>query len=291
MLVARPMLAALVRRLPVPVAAWLGRRLGDLAWMALARRRRTALDNLAVAFPELGRAERGRLARRSFQHVGLMSVELCSALTDPPEATLSRIDVDGLDHLERVMATHGRAMLVTAHLGNWELLSFVHRLTGFPLAIVVRRLDAGWLDAVVRRLREAASVEIIDKRDAVRPVLAALRRGWMVAILLDQNATRREGVFVPFFGRAASTSRSVAAIAVRTGTPVVPLFIRRAGDGRHAVTIEEALVPPRDRASEEAIAELTAVCARTIEAAIRRAPEQWLWMHARWRTRPPGERV
>jgi KDO2-lipid IV(A) lauroyltransferase len=285
------MVAAVVRRLPVPVAAWLGRRLGDVAWIALARRRRTARENLAMAFPELGRVERGRLARRSFQHLGLMSVELCWALTESLESALARVDVDGLDRLERVMASHGRAILVTAHLGNWEFLGFVHRLTGFPLAIVVRRLDAGWLDALVWRLREAAGVEIIDKRDAVRPVLAALRRGAMVAILLDQNATRREGVFVPFFGRPASTSRGAAAVAVRTGTPIVPLFVRRTAAGRHAVTIEEPLVPPQDRASEEAVVELTLGCTRAIEAAIRRTPEQWLWMHARWRTRPPGESV
>jgi Kdo2-lipid IVA lauroyltransferase/acyltransferase len=279
-------LAALAGRLPAPVATWLGRRLGDVAWIALRRRRRTALGNLAVAFPELPAADRRRLARRSFEHVGLMTAELCRAAIELPDRTLSRIQVEGLDHLRGAMRRHGRALVVTAHLGNWELLSLVHPLTGFPLAIVARRLDTAWLDTLVRGLRESATVEIIDKRRAVRPVLAALRRGSMVALMLDQNATRREGVFVPFFGRPASTSRSAATLAIRTATPIVPLFIRRTLDGRHAVTIEPPLVPPPGRLSREAVLTLTAACSQRIEAAIRRAPEQWLWMHGRWRTRP-----
>jgi Kdo2-lipid IVA lauroyltransferase/acyltransferase len=262
---------------------------GDLAWLALARRRRIALANIARAFPSLPPPERQRLARRSFQHVGTMTWELSRALVEPAERTLSRIDVEGLEHLKRVVATHGRALVVTAHLGNWELLSFVRQLTGVPLAIVVRRLDAAWLDALVSRLREGAQVEIIDKRDALRRVVRALGRGSMVAILLDQNATRREGVFVPFFEHPASTSRGLATLAVRTATPVVPLFIRRTTGGRHEVTIETPIDPPAGP-PDEAIADLTAACTRAIEAAVRRAPEQWLWMHARWRTRPEGPR-
>jgi KDO2-lipid IV(A) lauroyltransferase len=187
------------------------------------------------------------------------------------------------------MERHGRGLLLTAHLGNWELLTLAHRLTGFPLAIVVRRLDATWVEALVRRLRAGASVAVVDKRHAVRPVLQALRRGCMVAILLDQNATRREGVFVPFFGYPASTSRSIATFAIRTSTPVVPLFIQRQPDGRHRITIEPALVAGAGSPVEEAIIGLTRDCTLAIEQAIRRAPEQWLWMHARWRTRPAPE--
>lgn len=246
-----------------------------------------ALANLERAFPALEPPVRRGLARRSFEHLGVTAAELCRALVEPPERTLARIDVDGLPHLEAAMAAHGRALLVTAHLGNWELLTLAHRLSGFPLAIVVRALDAPWLDALVRRLREAGSVEIIDKRDALRPVLEALRRGRMVAVLLDQNATRREGVFVPFFGQPASTSRGIAAIAVRTGTPIVPLFIRRGATGRHRVWVEPPLPPPVRSTSDDAVVELTAACTASIERAIREAPDQWLWMHDRWRTRPP----
>jgi KDO2-lipid IV(A) lauroyltransferase len=119
-------------------------------------------------------------------------------------------------------------------------------------------------------------------------VLQALRQGGLVAILLDQNAARREGVFVPFFGRAASTSRSLALLALRTGTPIVPIFIRREGVGRHRVTIEPPLPSPTSADLAGAVVELTARCTASIEAAIRRSPEQWLWSHDRWRTRPPA---
>jgi len=129
-------------------------------------------------------------------------------------------------------------------------------------------------------------VELIDKRRALRPVLGALAQGRLVGILLDQNASRREGVFVPFFGRPASTSRSIAVLALRTGAPVIPIFARRETGGRHRVIIHSPLEPATTNEMEEAIVELTARCTVVIEAAIREAPEQWLWMHSRWRTRP-----
>ena len=279
-----------LERLPPAAASWLGRRLGDLAHVALRRRRRIGLDNLAVAFPLLSAAERRRLCRRSWQHLGTMAVELCAALTRPPERILETIAIDGLQHLQVVMETHGRALVLTAHLGNWELLVVAHRLSGYSLAIVVRPLDARWLNALADRLRRKSGVELIDKRGALRPVLESLRRGGMVAILLDQNAARHEGVFVPFFGRPASTSRSLAVLAVRTGTPIVPIFIRREAAGRHRVIIRPPLPPPSTGEPDRAISELTGLCTEAIEAAVKDTPAQWLWIHERWRTRPADER-
>lgn len=282
-------MVAVVGRLPWPIGLWLGRRVGDLAFLVLGRRRRTALENLAVAFPELAAVARGRLCRRAWQHLGMMVVELCATLARPLEQILGRITFDGLPHLRGVMETHGRALVATAHLGNWELLAAAHRLTGYPLAIVVRPLDAPWLNALADRLRRKTGVALIEKRGALRSVLASLRQGGLVGILLDQNAARGEGVFVPFFGRPASTSKSLAVLAVRTGTPVVPIFIRREADGRHRVTVCPPLPPPASNETEAAVVELTARCTRAIEAAVREAPEQWLWVHRRWRTRPPDE--
>jgi KDO2-lipid IV(A) lauroyltransferase len=270
------------------VGAWLGRRLGDLGFVALPGRRRVALANLAVAFPTLSAVERGRIGRRSFQHLGVLFVELAATLTAPLERTLAAISLEGLEHLRSVMTTRGRALVLTAHLGNWELLAAAHRLTGYPLAIVVRPLDSAPLNALADRLRRTSGTELIDKRGALRPVLRALADGRMVAILLDQNAARRESVFVPFFEHPASTSKSLAVLAVRTGTPVVPIFIRREGR-RHRVTIHEPLAPPAVNDTERAVVELTMRCTAAIETAIRQVPEQWLWMHKRWRTRPDAE--
>jgi KDO2-lipid IV(A) lauroyltransferase len=245
-----------------------------------------ALDNLRQALPELDPAARRRLYRRSCQHLGRVFVELCALLSRSPDRLLARVMLDGREHLDRVMAAHGRTLVLTAHLGNWEFLSVAHRLTPYPLAVVVRPLDIPWLNGLAERLRRKAGVELIDKREALRPVLAALARGAMVGILLDQNAVRHEGVFVPFFGRPASTSRAIALLAIRTGAPVIPIFARREPDGRHRVTIRPPLAPPAAGDRDEAIVELTARCTEEIEAAIRQAPEQWLWLHGRWRTRP-----
>src|SRR2546427_346721 len=225
-------IATLVGRLPAGAGAWLGRCLGDLAFVALPSRRRVALANLAVAFPALDAAERRRIGRRSFHHLGVLFVELAASLVQPLERTLGALSLEGLEHLKGVMAAGGRALILTAHLGNWELLAAAHRLTGYPLTIVVRPLDSAPLNALADRLRRKSGVELIDKRGALRPVLRALADGRMVAILLDQNAARHESVFVPFFGRAASTSKSLAVLAVRTGTAVVPIFIRREGRRR-----------------------------------------------------------
>jgi len=277
-----------VARLPAPLALGIGRRLGDLARLALRRRRHVTLTNLAIAFPDLGADARRRLARDAWQHLGMTVVELARLLHRPLEATLEELTLEGLEHLHGVMHEHGRALILTAHLGNWEYLAAVPRLVGYPGAIVVRPLDSAVLDDQAVAMRRKTGVELIDKRGALRGVLEALRHGRLVAVLLDQNAARREGVFVPFFGRAASTSRSLALLALRTRTPIVPIFIRRTGVARHHVRVEPPLVPAASNEADETIVELTARCTRVIEAAIRRAPEQWLWAHDRWRTRPPA---
>jgi len=251
----------------------------------LPGRRRVALENLAVAFPDRSGAERRRLCRASFQHLGMMLVETCFLLVQDPQVMLSRVSVEGIEHLTAAAKSPGGVLLLSAHFGNWELLGLAHIFCGLPLTVVVRPLDSVILNGLAERLRARTGTELIGKRRALRPVLGALRRGRMVGILLDQNASRGEGVFVPFFGRPASTSRSLALLSLRTGRPIVPVFIHRERDGRHRIVVEPALAtPPAD--SPDAVIELTAECARRIEAAIRRWPEQWFWLHRRWRTRP-----
>jgi len=278
---------AAAARLPAPVALAVGRRLGDLTALALPRRRRVALANVAQAFPELSVTERRRVARRGWQHLGMTVIELARLLGRPLQATLGEMTLDGLEHLQIAMAEHRGALMLSAHLGNWEYLSAAAHLTGYPLSIVVRPLASPALDAVAARMRLKTGVELIDKRGALRPVLEALRRRRMVGVLLDQNAARRESVFVPFFGHVASTSRSLALLSIRTGAPIVPIFTAREAPGRHRVVIEPPLPRPTVNDPEQAIVEMTARCNQIIEAAIRKTPEQWLWAHDRWRTRPP----
>lgn len=273
--------------LPWRAGLWAGRRLGDLAYWVLPGRRSVARENLERAFAgERSTPELDRLCRESFRHLGMMLVEACAFFFRPPSVLLSRVDVEGVDHL-KTAAAHGRGiLLLTAHFGNWELLAAAHVYTGYPLSVVVRPLDLAVLDRVVTRFRERGGVELIPKPRALRGVREALLRGWMVGILLDQNASRREGVFVPFFGEPASTSKSLALLALRTGAPVVPVFIERQAAGRHRVTIEPAVPPPVTGDREQDVLAFTTTFSRIVESRIRRSPEQWFWMHRRWRTRP-----
>ena len=273
----------LLAHLPARAGLWGGRRLGDLAWLALPRRRAVTRENLARAFgTERPPAELRRLARRSFEHLGMNLVEACVLVFRPPSVLVSRVDIVGLAHLEKASAEGKGVLLLSAHLGNWELLAPARALTAFELSVVVRPLDDPLLDRIVERFRRRSGVDLIAKRRALREIFDALRRGRMVGVLLDQNSSRGEGVFAPFFGIPASTSKGLAVISLRTGAPVVPVFIRRAADGRHRVECEAALPFP----AEGDVVGYTAAFNRAIEAAIRRAPEQWFWMHERWRTRP-----
>jgi Kdo2-lipid IVA lauroyltransferase/acyltransferase len=272
--------------LPGRLGLWLGRRLGDLAWLALPGRRAVVRANLTRAFGgEMTAAELGRLCRRSFEHLGMNLVEACMFYFRPPSRLLSRVEFRGVEHLDAAGAGGRGMVLLTAHLGNWELLAASHVLCGWPLSVMVRPLDSPLLDGIVERLRLRSGVELIAKRRGFQDALDALRRGRMVGILLDQNASRREGVFVPFFGTPASTSRGLALIALRSGAPVLPAFIRRLPGGRHVVEVGPCIAAPAGRD----VVAYTAAFNRALEAAIRRAPEQWFWMHRRWKTRPAEE--
>jgi Kdo2-lipid IVA lauroyltransferase/acyltransferase len=212
-------------------------------------------------------------------------MEMCRLLARPLEETLDGIVVDGLDHVRRVMEANARIIVISAHLGAWELLPLLGRFAGHPVTVVERPVESDWLRPLVTAIRAKTGAEVLDKRGALPGVAAALRRGDMVGVLIDQNASRREGVFVPFFGRPASATRSIGLLALRTDTVVVPAFIRRTGFARHRVTVHPPIARPQADAADP-VAELTARCAAAIEAAIRDVPEQWLWIHRRWRTQP-----
>lgn len=279
-------LALLFAYLPLRTSLWAGARVGDLAWLILPSRRAIALDNLARAFgAERSVEERARIGRESFRNLGRNAVEACVFYFRAPRRLLSRVEVRGVDHLVAA-AAQGRGVLgLTAHLGNWELLSAATTLTPVPLSAVYRPLGDPLLDRILERFRGRVGVELIGKRHAFVEIRDALRRGRLIGVLLDQNASRREGVFAPFFGMPASTSKGLALVALRTGAPVVSAFIRRTPDARHVVEFGPLIPPPADGDPVAFTRAFNAV----VEAAVRRAPEQWFWVHRRWKTRPAAE--
>ena len=276
----------LLGHLPTHAGLWVGRRLGDLLWFTMPGRRAVALDNLERAFgAERSPVALRRLGRRSFEHLGMTIVEGCVFFFRPPSVLLSRVDLGDPQHVEAANALGRGVLVLTAHYGNWELLAACQALSGYPLSVVIRPMDHPLVDYIVDRFRRRSGVELITERQALPSIRDALRHGRIVGILQDQNASRAEGVFAPFFGSPASTSKALAVISLRTGAPVVPIFIRRGEGGRHRVWSHPVVPIPADGN----VAEYTAAFNRSIEAVIREAPEQWFWLHRRWKTRPRGE--
>ena len=248
--------------------------------------------HLRLAFPSWRESERRAVLERSLSNLARSFVEICTLGSLSREELRGLADVEGLEHFDaaRRAAPGGGVIALTAHLGNWELLAAVMAAHGIPISVVYRTRDNPLVEELVGRLRAAGGVELLARGSAARGALRALRGGRVVATPLDQNASRREGVFVPFFGRLASTRDGPARVAMKTGVPVFPVFIERIGESmRHRVRVWPALeLVPEGDDPDAAVVENVARMTAAIEAAIRLAPDQWIWTHRRWKTRPKG---
>lgn len=284
-LVARAV-APLPRRAALAIGRSLGRLLGELDRRHLA----IAAGNLRRAFPEWDEGRVLRTARAVYTHFGSVLLDLLWTEGRAPDRLRSLLEVRGREHVERGMAAGRGALLVTAHIGNWELHGVAHGLLFGPIHVVARPLDNPRLDRRLCALRTMAGNTVLYKQRALARILRALREGGAVAILIDQNVQAGDGIFVDFFGRPAATTTVAAALAVKTGCALVPCRTELRPDGRYRIAYEPAVEwsPSGDRQAD--IACLTQRLTRTIEDWVRETPAQWLWMHRRWKTRPPGER-
>jgi len=264
---------------------------GWLGYWLDVRHVRIGKQNLAIAFPEKTPAERARILRASYVNLGRCAAEYIRLGGFFYRRFARRVNYDRFDYWDRIKAEYpGRGLLVlTAHFGNFELLPAAHALKGFQISLVhhTQRFLAG--DALMSFVRERAGVEIIRKHAAARAVLRALARGETIGIPFDQNAKRSEAIFVPFFNEPAATSSGLARLARISGAPVVPVFIVRQPDQRsHRIEIQPE-IKLQDSGDETAdIIENTRRFVAALEAIVRRYPEQFLWTHRRYRTRPRG---
>lgn len=275
--------------LPLPALRAIGRGAGWLTLKLSRRDRQRAREHLRIAFPDLGEAERERLLAASARHLGLLLAEVAWLWHATPEQVRSLASIQGAEHLEAARADGGGAVLITGHVGNWELLNARLGAAGIPMTIAVRELYDPRLDALATRLRARHGAEVVPRGDdAGRRLLAALRANRIDGLLIDQDIRSVPGVFAPFFGRDAWTPSGAAAIALRARRPVVPAFIHRDSDNRHHVDVLPPLPVPAGSNLRDQVRELTAAATAAIEAQVRRHPEQWVWMHRRWRTRPQG---
>jgi KDO2-lipid IV(A) lauroyltransferase len=272
------------------VARAIGTAIGALAFRGLGRLRRVGVRNLELAFPEMSAREREAILRSEYRNLGLLLAEFCK-MPDYTATTASRfIRYDGLDNYQRARERGKGVLVLTGHLGAWELSSFYHSLMGMPMGMVIRRLDNPLVDAFVNRIRCLRGNRVIHKDDFARGLIASMRAGETVGILMDTNMTPPQGVFVPFFGVLACTASGMARIAAKTGAAVVPGFLLwEESERRYVLRFgEELTVVHTGDAEQDALAN-TAVFTAAIEGYVRQYPEQWLWMHRRWKTRPPGE--
>jgi len=274
-------------RLPLRLTRAIGPLLSAVALRLLSRSKRRIRAHLEIAFPELDRSQRDTIMGGCSRHFGHMLAEVAWLWHAQSEEVEDLCELVGGQHIFEALEDGRGAMFATAHCGNWELLSARLPIAGVPLISAVRQLDNQRLDRVVTTLRTRFGTEIVPRGpSAGRRLARALTRNGVNALLIDQDIKDIPGVFVPFFGRPAWTPSGAAMLALRMGCPVLPGFIHRRPDGTHRAEIHPALPVSTDGTLEDKIEELTAAATAFIERQIRAHPEQWVWMHRRWRTRP-----
>lgn len=283
-------LVKLVSIFPYKLSSDIGGLLGRIVYLLDARHRRIAIRNLQIAFP--GADEKGItfIAKSSFENLGRSAAEVIHIATRKPgslqKALQDWIKVEGRNNLDWA-AKRGRGILfLTAHFGNWELLGIAVAASGYPLNVIARPLDNPGIDRLLTSLRSVTGARVIPKKGVLRDMLKRLRNGEGVGVLIDQNTSRNEGVFVDFFGYPAATNRGPALIAMKSGTPVIPLFIIREGKYRHRIIYGEEIPLHRGEDMERDVVLNTERFTKVVESYIREFPGQWFWMHQRWKTRP-----
>jgi KDO2-lipid IV(A) lauroyltransferase len=283
----------LVRALGALPRSWaraIGAGLGALTFALTGRLRRTGERNLQIAYPDSDAAWRSRVLRELYRNLGLHLAEFCRMSRYTSEGTSSFIRYAGLEHYLAARDRGRGVLVVTGHLGLWELSSFYHSLMGYPMSMVIRRLDNPLVDRLVNSIRCLHGNTVLHKDDFARGLLGAMRRGDTVGILMDTNMTPPQGVFVDFFGTPACTASGLARVAMRTEAAVLPGFLTwREEEKKYVLEFGECLELVHSGDDEQDMVENTQICTTAIEAWVRRYPEQWLWVHRRWKTRPAGQ--
>lgn len=267
-----------------------GQTVGALAHAVLPHLRRHAEINLRLAFPDLDERERARIKRGAFRNLGRLLGEISQFPRLTPENIKSVVVYEGLENYLNAVAEGRGVILLTGHIGAWELSVYAHSVYGYPMSFLARRVDNPMVERLAESYRSRYGNRSIDKKNSVREVLKTLKSGGVVGILADLNASREEGVFCDFFGVPACTTAGVATLALRTGAVVVPGYLIWDESERiHRLHFEPPVATINTGNQKEDVMANTARYTKVLESIIRRRPDQWLWIHRRWRTRPVGE--
>ena len=277
--------------LPRPVARFVGANFARVAYAIRTPLRRAAMQNLKLAFPHWSDAKRRKMVRGMIRQIGWMAGEFSQF----PNYTRGNIEqivvVDGFENFDAARRRGKGVLFLTGHMSAWELAPFAHALYGYPLHFLVRPIANLRVDALINRYRCLSGNKPIEKNRSARAILKVLSDGGTLGILSDQNTALEEGVFVDFFGIPASTTSGLARIALRTNAAVVPGFLSW-DSVRHTYRLgfKTAVELVRTGDEEADVRECTARFTHVIEDYVRAHPDQWLWVHKRWKTRPPGEK-
>ncbi|MGD0990180.1 MAG: lysophospholipid acyltransferase family protein [Candidatus Sulfotelmatobacter sp.] len=277
--------------LPRPVARAVGIGLSYIVYILHVRLRKVGMRNLAMAFPEKTEAERARILRGEFASLGRQLAEVCHFPKYTPENVEQVVVFDGIGNYELARARGKGVLLFAGHFGGWELSSFVLSMRGHWMHVIMRGMDNEYLGRLIEHYRTMHGNKAVDKDDFVRGLLSAMRADEVVGMLIDTNMTPPQGIFVDFFGIPACTASGLARIALKTDAAVVPTFtIWDAALGKYRLRFDPAVELVRSGDLEADIKANTQKFTSIIEEYVRKYPEQWLWVHRRWKTRPPGEK-
>jgi KDO2-lipid IV(A) lauroyltransferase len=277
--------------LPRRFAVSAGRALAYLTYLIVPRLRRIGDVNLRMAYPEMSASARGRLLRDSMLNLGRHLGEFTRFSSITPETLRQTIDCDGLENIEAARARGRGVIILSAHLGAWEMISFTMSAFGYPFDFLVRRIENPAVERLIETIRTRFGNRTIDKRSAARVMLTTLRAGNLLALMVDINVVRNKGIFVKFFGVPACTTFIAAKLSLRTGAPLVPIFAPwDEQHQRYVMQIGAPLTIERSGNEENDVRQLTKRFTRVVEDQIRRYPDQWLWIHKRWRTQPKGQK-
>jgi len=276
--------------LPRGAARAVGAAVAGLFYRVNPRLERAALFNLNIAFPTMPEDNRRAIARRLMRHIGWMGGEFSQFPRDTPESIRRIITIDGMENYHAAKARGKGLIYLTGHMGAWELAPFAQALNGYPLHFLVRPVQNPRVNALVDRYRCLGGNQTISKNESVREMLRILRENGDVGVLMDVNSSIEEGVFVPFFGVLACTSSGVARIALRTDCAVMPGYVYwNEGEKRYHLQLDPAIELLRTGDAEADVVANTARFVQVFEQYARKYPDQWLWVHKRWKTRPSGE--
>ena len=263
-----------------------GRALGRLAYFVDRSRRQIALENLAHAFPGRSARDREMLTRSMFAHFGGLVFELIKFGTYSRQEMLWASEIEGAERVRKAHAQGRGVLFFTGHFGYWEIFALGHALRDEPVSVLARPLDNPGLHRMLEDLRTSTGNSVIYRQGAVRHMLRDLSAGRGVAVLIDQHLHSADALYVGFFRRPAATTSALAALALRTGAPVIPVFSLPLPNGRYRFIYEHPVDPPR-AGTPDAVREFTQRCTDVLEMYVRRYPDLWLWMHRRWRDDSP----